>query len=132
MAQAPGTVTNGDTQSQQFAEGVEVPYRKLIPGYAAPSSCLATVQYWVKDLPRGIGVPNNLTPKYTDPFIGAIMLTTESWQGTNTGHAAQVVDYDATYVWARECNVPRGKCGIRKFRRDDVRIRGYEWLDSVL
>lgn len=126
MAQAPSSgVNEGGTFNQQFAVGETVKYRKLIGGYAYPSSCLATAQTWVAELPRGVGIPNNIEPVYSDPFVGAIMLTTESEPGKNTGHAAQVIEYDSTMVKVRECNVPSGMCGTRVFDRTDERIRGY-------
>lgn len=125
-----------DRWEQQYLQPLEVPYRKLLPGFAYPESCLATVQAWVPELPRGIINPNGLTPALQEPFIGAVILTTENAPGRITGHAGQVVGYTAGEVSFRECNVPNvhgpGRCGTRTWDLDDPRIRGYEWVGSPL
>ena len=121
-AQAPGT--GGESASVYTLEpSVLAPNREVLNVEGDPTSCLISVQRWVPDFPRPIGVPNNVEPSFGYPFVGAVGLTTESFPGTETGHAFQVIDPQTGFV--RECNRVPGKCeyGYRDLYSPE--IRGY-------
>jgi len=86
-----------------------------------PGSCLASVQYWIDDFPKGVGTPKNVETKYETPAVGLAILTTEG----PVGHIGQVISFTSDTVTFRECNYSPGKCGTRTLPLDSDVIRGY-------
>lgn len=85
------------------------------------NSCLASLQNWRKDFPRGVGYPNNIAPLYQLPSVGLAVLTTEG----PVGHVALIERVDDDVIVVYECNYHAGSCGYREIKKDSTVIRGY-------
>ncbi len=57
----------------------------------------------------------------TEPQVGAIIATRETWYG----HVAYVEAVNGDYVTFSEMSLGRGKLGVRTMKKTDSRIRGY-------
>lgn len=57
----------------------------------------------------------------TEPRVGAIIATSETWYG----HVAYVEAVNGDYVTISEMSLGRGERGFRTFKKDDWRIKGY-------
>lgn len=108
---------------------VELPKPKPIRGLFSPApwSCLASVQYWIRGFPTGVGYPNKLTPNWIFPDPGVAILTSEG----RVGHTGQVVSSSAETVTFRECNWKKGSCDYRTLNLTDPIIRGFYQPDAV-
>lgn len=101
---------------------LEAPKRPLGGVYSPyPESCLASVQYWIPEFPKGVGYPKRLLPASQTPEVGSAILLNEGW----TGHIGQVISYTEDTVTFRECNFIPGKCGTRTLPLTSTDIRGY-------
>lgn len=115
---------NEDNYSQQYVSSypVDTPPKAQFapPSGFDPCSCLSAIQNWT-DFPRGIGKPDNVQPRYSNPVVGSVVITNEG----PYGHVGLVMSITPDEITIKEANYRPCAVGFRTIRRDSSLIRGY-------